>query len=213
MGRAASLPAAAHHPIMGACGIRHREHGATSDILHRSETGHTRLCANVSHTSSLFLGIAWHMDPSRMPRAFCIGTADYHWSLEQTYHLTKPLSSSINLDTGLMELPLRPLRCAISVHGCRCLREPLIRTTLPVVSVALHYSTREWIYLHSLHRASNLPYRIALVLFFPAAIMGLNLGLSLKRDAIQPADSLNCDATHPIWYASPNDPCCYIDHH
>ncbi|KAI0694210.1 hypothetical protein BC835DRAFT_1350515 [Cytidiella melzeri] len=47
--------------------------------------------------------------------------------------------------------------------------------------------------------ATTLPSRVFLILIFPTLVFALNLGFSLRFDAIQPQDSLNCDATQPFW--------------
>ncbi|KAI0341468.1 hypothetical protein BDW22DRAFT_306972 [Trametopsis cervina] len=105
------------------------------------------------------IGLAWKMDPLRMPHAFCIAQSS----------LTHTSWSAL---AGL---------CTIM--------------SISTASVVLKHSQLNKAFVI----ASSIPSRIFLTLLFPATIFGLNLGLSLRFDAIQPTHTLGCDVTQYIW--------------
>lgn len=43
--------------------------------------------------------------------------------------------------------------------------------------------------------------RLVLLALFPVVVGAIQLAFILKLDATQPSDDLNCDASHPTWYA------------
>ena len=143
------------------------------------------------------------MDPFQMPEAFCIG--DFHpypVLNDRLLQGDRPfLAQSTLMHTAWTCLVglCGAMSCTTAAYASNLssLRN-ILRLSVPL---SPDHPIRKKL-TDTVKRTTTLPFRISMILIFPLIILGLNIGFTLQLHATKPEDSLNCDATDPLWYVS-----------